>query len=292
MDFVVANLRLIELKAIVNANQNYYFEFCNYLFIKGYHSIHDFIHEKDNAKAFSVIKEYFSVPFQETLYDGIFSPYDKSVAKWYFIAWILRDAPAQRLNPLVPNMVGKNTEEKRASLINILRVGVSEIFPNIEEWLWPPISEVMLARLEGSRRALKGNLFESLVRRKLRELFIKYDLKITISDKQEKLNNETYDVVLSGTENILMPVKTRETMGGGHAMLFTRDIFKSISIAVENGYKCFPIIIAESWGGNLKELDARSVIYIKGNPNQIALIEKELEKELEINIEVFKNISR
>ncbi|WP_219628125.1 hypothetical protein, partial [Vibrio parahaemolyticus] len=98
-------------------------------------------------------------------------------------------------------------------------------------------------------------------------LFKKNNINLTIEDKEKRINDETYDVVVRGKKNsILMPVKTRETMGGGHSLLFTRDIFKSTSVAHDNGYQCIPIIIAESWLGNLDELKCINYLYIENNP--------------------------
>jgi hypothetical protein len=77
-------------------------------------------------------------------------------------------------------------------------------------------------------------------------------------------------------------------MGGGHANLFTRDIFKAISAAHENGHECVPVIIAESWGGDLKSLQREHWIYLRANPNQIEAIEPMLEKELEKLVGFFK----
>lgn len=70
-------------------------------------------------------------------------------------------------------------------------------------------------------------------------------------------------------------------MGGGHALLFTRDIYKSILVATEQGHTCVPIVIAESWTGDLDELSSSLYIYIQANPNQITLIEPLLAKKLE-----------
>jgi len=126
----------------------------------------------------------------------------------------------------------------------------------------------MLARLEGSRRALKGTLFDAIVRRSLKTVFDQQGLSLRVSDTEVRLHGETYDLQVSGRRgSILIPVKTRETMGGGHASLFTRDIHKSISVAEKNGYRCLPIVIAESWGGDLKSLECETFIYIQANPN-------------------------
>lgn len=65
-----------------------------------------------------------------------------------------------RLRELVAIVV-----ERQSYLLNEIREFVAPLFPQSESWEWPAISEVMLARLEGSRCALKGTLFEGLVRR-------------------------------------------------------------------------------------------------------------------------------
>jgi hypothetical protein len=169
---------------------------------------------------------------------------------------MFRDAPNQRLQPLLSQIPGATTDEQRANLLNQLRKYVAPLFPAKEKWTWPVLSEVMLARLEGSRRALKGTLFEGIVRTALKDLF----------------------------------TKTRETMGGGHALLFTRDIHKSISVAHENGFECIPIVIAESWSGNLEALACEHHIYIKANPNQTTKITPLLDKALKRLILVFRKI--
>lgn len=151
----------------------------------------------------------------------------------------------------------------------------------------------MLARLEGSRRSLKGTLFETIVRRSLKEVFDENRIKLEISPREVRILDETYDVQVSGpSRSILIPIKTRETMGGGHAMLFTRDIHKSIAVAEENGYQCLPVVIAESWGGDLKSLKCENYIYIKVNPNQIKIIEPLLADKLRELIKVFRDLAR
>ena len=107
-----------------------------------------------------------------------------------------------------------------------------------------------------------------------------------------KIGDETYDVqVAGGGGSILLPVKTRETMGGGHSLLFTRDIYKSVLVATENGYRCVPIVIAESWTGNLDDLKSELYIYIQANPNQVAAIEPLLAAKLEELVPLLQSIS-
>lgn len=289
-DLVLENLRLKELILVVNKNKPFFDEFIGFLNGKGYDDIHSFVSEADESKVKEIVNAYFEAPFTNTLFDGIARPYNESKSKWFFITWVLRDAPQQRLQPIVSSLHG-TTQEKRTWVINKIMRFVSPLLPDKEQWEWPAISEVMLQRLEGSRRALKGGLFEAIVRTQLRELFKRHSLKLKVTDNEIKLNDETYDVEVAGsTEKILMPVKTRETMGGGHALLFTRDIHKSISVAHENGFVCIPVVIAESWAGNLDDLPCESYIYIPINPNQVDKINPLLEARLEELVSVFSNI--
>lgn len=293
MNYIIENLRLKELILIVNQNKKFYEEFLAFLKTRGYKNIREFINEPSDDKATKLITECLNHSFDSKLFDGVGKPYESKKANWYFLAWLLRDAPAQRLAPLLSAVEGRNPTEKKANLINQIRKFVAPLLTHIENWSWTAISEVMLARLEGSRRALKGGLFEHLVRTALKEFFKTHNLKLDLGDKEIQLFKETYDIQIVDTnQNILflIPVKTRETMGGGHATLFTRDIHKSISVATQHGYQCLPIIVAESWGGHLENLPCEHYIYIPLNPNQFELVEFVLRKELATLLPVFKKL--
>lgn len=225
---------------------------------------------------------YLARPNEAKLYDGLLRPYSNAKAKWFFLAWLFRDAATQRLEPLLRTVPGDTANDRKAFLLNEIRKFVELLFPETGSWEWPAISEVMLARLEGSRRALKGTLFEDIVRRSLRSLIEDHNLSLNVGNAQMKIGDETYDVQVTGAGgSLLLPVKTRETMGGGHSLLFTRDIYKSIMVATANGYRCVPIVIAESWSGNLDDLKSELYIYIQANPNQVASIEPLLAARLE-----------
>ena len=282
MDFVLHNLRLRELVAIVQENRSFYQDFVDFLAEDGYGSVLDFVQESSDDRAINTINRYFDRPGDVRLYDGLLRPYSNSRAKWYFLAWLLRDAATQRLQPLLKTAPGDTLVDRRAYLLNEVRKFVAPLFPDAESWEWHAVSEIMLSRLEGSRRALKGTLFEGLVRRILENLIKRHELALQVSRAQVRIADETYDVqVIGETTSILIPVKTRETMGGGHSLLFTRDIYKSILVATENGYTCVPIVIAESWTGDLDALESELYIYIQANPNQIVSIEPLLAQKLE-----------
>jgi hypothetical protein len=293
MTFVIENLRLRDLVAIVKQNQAFYTEFVEFLKKEGYADIHKFVNELKDARAKKVLEKYLSSTLKANLYDGLGRPYADTLAKWYFLAWMLRDAPAQRLAPLLRTVEGDTLDGKKTTLLNQLRKFVGPLFPEASKWEWPVLSEVMLSRLEGSRRALKGSRLEEIVRIQLRDLFKTNDLPLTVGDKEIRVNDETYDVQVNCRKRkILMPVKTRETMGGGHASLFTRDIFKSITVARKNGYSCIPIIIAESWAGDLKSLKCKNLVYLQKNPNQTEEVKKSLAQALKKLLPVWRDFAK
>lgn len=289
--FVIENVRLKELKTIVDEEYAFFLEFAQFIESQGYRHIRDFVEDTDNPKALAVIRGFLGQDQRARLYDGVFRPFANQKARWYFLSWLFRDAPAQRLSPLVPSLPGTNLTERRANLLNTIRKHVAPLFPTDESWEWPAVSEVLLARLEGSRRALKGTLFEGIVRRLLVDIFHRHNIGLKVGVGETRIEDETYDVQIVGSQQtILMPVKTRETMGGGHALLFTRDIHKSISVATSRGYSCIPVVIAESWGGNLNDLASDHFVYIQRNPNQIREIEPLLQSKLEDLLPQFRAI--
>lgn len=295
MAFVVENLRLKELALVAEQNRPAFEDFVAFLGIQGFPSLHAFVMEEDEARAEAVILRYLQRPLPTgvALYDGIARPYAPDKAKWLLLGWVFRDAPEQRLRPMISSMVGNSVAQRQAALLGQLRTHVAKIFPEPLRWEWTAISEVVIDRLEGSRRAIKGTLFEAIVRRNLEEIFKEQRVGLNISNAEIKLGGETYDVSVFGQsgKKILIPVKTRETMGGGHALLFTRDIHKSISVAHESGFDCLPIIIAESWAGDLKTLACKDFIYINKNPNQVLEVEPLLAQELRKRLPAFQSIT-
>lgn len=285
---VTDNLRLKELVLVVRGNEPFFREFERFLVTQGFSGIAAFVSSNQDDAVRAAFFNYFTVPFAHPLLDGIGRPYSDKKAKWYFMAWLFRDAPAQRLGPLLRTIPGSTPMERQIVLLNSLRKFVAPLLSDPACWSWAAVSEVILARLEGSRRSLKGTLFEALVRESLQTLIREEGIPLTIGDKQIRLHDETYDVEIVGPRNkILLPVKTRETMGGGHANLFTRDIHKSISVAQANGFICIPIVIAESWGGDLAALECDNVVHIPHNPNQIDRVSPLLAGELRRLLPVF-----
>lgn len=291
-NYIIDNIRLSELMIITQQNRAYFDEFEKFLSIQGYSSIYHFIQEQSEPAIRKVLIAYFSHSFTSFLYDGVGNAYKADKAKWLFICWLLRDAPEQRLRPIVSSLDQGNKTANQIYLISKLIDYIRPIFPSPISWTWEAFMEVMLDRLEGSRRALKGGFIEGIVRSILFSVFSEMKLStLSISPKQIALGGETYDVSITGPNGtILMPVKSRETMGGGHAQLFTRDIHKSISVAEEHGFMCIPVIFAESWQGNLGSLPCQNYIYLPINPNQISNNMENLEGEVKKIIATFRSI--
>ena len=286
------NIRLKELAIIANSNKPFFDDFINFLESENYNNLYKFLIEKDSSKAENFLLKYLErkLPKDLNLYDGIGRPYPQSKAKWLFLGWIFRDAPIQRLQTVLKNIDG-TANERKAILINHVREYVSTILPEPERWEWFPICEVMMERLEGSHRAIKGTLFEAIIRMNLNELFKNNKINLTVGETQIKLGSETYDITITGNKGIiLIPVKTRETTGGGHALLFTRDINQAIEKARNDGYKCIPIIIAEAWKIDFNLLKSQEFIHIDKNPNQIIEVEPLLHNKLKEILHIFQSI--
>ena len=199
------------------------------------------------------------------LFDGIGRVYPHPKACFYFFAWIVRDAPQQRLSPLISRMQKADNISKLNAQTDTLVELLFEYRAIVKSFEWPAIREIIIDRLEGSRRSISGHHLETNVRTSLITAIQHYYTiyghygkfkNVHIAEKQIKIGRHTVDVSAELTSKIdgrktrlLIPVKTRETEGGGHSHLFTRDIINAINdikAAVIN-YHIVVIIIAENW---------------------------------------------
>ncbi len=142
---------------------------------------------------------------------------------------------------------------------------------NVKTFEWKAVREVLIDRLEGSRRSIKGHEKETIVRTavlvSIQTFFEKHGnygvySRVEIIDKQVSIGNETYDVSVNlidvdgkSIQRILIPIKTRETEGGGHAHLFTRDIKSAMNTAKSANPDDYLIvvIVAKNWSEREKE---------------------------------------
>jgi hypothetical protein len=159
----------------------------------------------------------------------------------------------------------------------------------VKTFEWHTIREIIIDRLEGSRRSISRHKIEACVRTSfvaaIQHYYSIYNnygkfKKVVVADKQIKVGRDTIDISVqliskhnSNIENILIPVKTRETEGGGHAHLFTRDIISTITeIKKEMATPHLIVVItAENWAPEeLTTIDASIDVrfHFNMNPNQ------------------------
>src|SRR6266478_4235990 len=98
------------------------------------------------------------------LTDGVGRSYPHSKACYYFFAWIVRDAPQQRLAPLVTRVAGASGENRKDVEVQVLTALILQYRENVKNFRWEAVREVILDRLEGSRRSIKGHEKETIVR--------------------------------------------------------------------------------------------------------------------------------
>ncbi len=152
---------------------------------------------------------------------------------------------------------------------------------------WTAIREIIVDRLEGSRRAIKGHEKETVVRTSLLAAIQNYFAdhenygtyaNAVVRESEITLDGETFDAAVElyskdGTLQrlILVPVKTRETEGGGHSHIFTRDINSAID-ASKQGKDHFVVafIVAQNWSER-EQKHVREIcdfaVFVRKNPN-------------------------
>ncbi len=202
------------------------------------------------------------IPF---LFDGIGRTYSHSKACFYFFSWLIRDAPQQRLSPLIQRVVRISKRPRIEVEIEVLSALIVKYRPIVRTFAWDTLREVIIDRLEGSRRSIKGHEKEAIVRTALIVALQEYFKKngtygtyagIEIPNTQVVVGNESYDVSANLLDDngqrlrrILIPIKTRETEGGGHSHLFSRDILSAINAVRFDSDNDFlmGVIIARNW---------------------------------------------
>lgn len=234
---------------------------------------------------------YHAQESRPLLFDGIGRSYSHNKACYYFFSWLIRDAPQQRLNPLIQR-VSRNTNQNRIDTeIEVLAHLIIKYRNVVTTFDWNAIREVIVDRLEGSRRSVKGHEKEAIVRTALVNAVQTFFSKngnygifadVLISPRQVQIGVESYDVSvdfldMKGAEvfRLLVPIKTRETEGGGHAHLFSRDITSAIRAAKLslNYLYVMPIIVAINWSKRETESLAEIVdhlIVFEQSPDKFA----------------------
>lgn len=134
---------------------------------------------------------------------GIGRTYPHAKACFYFLAWMIRDAPQQRLSPLISRMQKADNVSKMTAETDSFVELIFEYRTIVKSFDWQTVREVVLDRLEGSRRSIGGHRVESPSKTSLiTALQYYYSIhgnygqyrKVEIANKQIKIGNHTVDV--------------------------------------------------------------------------------------------------
>lgn len=240
------------------------------------------------------------------LFDGIGRVYPHKKACFYFFAWMIRDAPQQRLSPLVARMQKLDDCSRLTAETDTLVELILEYRLLVRTFEWIAVREVVMDRLEGSRRSISGHYLEAHVRTALitaiQHFYSIYDnygefKEVVIANSQINIGRHTVDVSAKllpksgdAVTQLLIPVKTRETEGGGHAHLFTRDVITAISdinAAVSNCH-IVVVIIAQNWSARELENIAHQidqVFHFNMSPNSFVGFDDESQYKLNRYVE-------
>ncbi len=301
----IAHYRLVELTNLVDQARPFYDWIEKHARrISGSHEgLHEILLQCSREELETMITACFLDTTDEKpfLFDGIGRIYPHAKACFYFLAWMIRDAPQQRLSPLISRMQKVDNVSKMTAEIDSLVELILEYRAIVRNFEWQTVREVVLDRLEGSRRSISGHRVETHVRASLiTAIQYYYSIhgnygsykKVEIADKQIKIGNHTIDVsvdLIPRTGNtrtrLLMPVKTRETEGGGHSHLFSRDLMTAISDLNRSAanHHVIAVIIAENW--STSEIDTIGasidlIFHFNMNPNSFIGFDKDAQIKL------------
>lgn len=98
------------------------------------------------------------------LFDGVGRSYPHHKACYYFFSWMVRDAPQQRLGPLIARMRRASRKTRMELEIDSIAALIFRYRSSLKTFSWEAIREVILDRLEGSRRSVRGHENERIVR--------------------------------------------------------------------------------------------------------------------------------
>lgn len=266
----ISHQRLVELSKLADQAKPFY-DWVEKVAKKAtgsHRSLNEIIFQASKKDIENIIESCYSTetdtkPF---LFDGVGRVYPHFKACFYFFAWIVRDAPQQRLSPLISRMQKADNVSKIKAETDALVELIFEYKSVVKSFEWQAVREVVIDRLEGSRRSIRGHVLETSARTSLVTAIQNYYSihsnygkfkKVEIADKQIKIGRHTVDVsaLLYPEKNptdpirLLIPIKTRETEGGGHSHIFTRDIISAITDikSEQRNDHIAVVIIAENW---------------------------------------------
>ena len=298
-DVDISHVRLVELSQLADQAKPFYVwvEANFQRMLETTASFNEILNTATKEQVELCIQECYSANEQQgipILFDGIGRSYPHQKACYYFFSWVVRDAPKQRLEPLIQRIVRQSKRRRVDVEVQALAALIYKYRKNLFTFSWDAVREVIIDRLEGSRRSISGHERETVVRTALltaaQQYFSEHSnygiyAKVEIPAGQIKIGKETYDVsarLMSAKDqsicSILVPVKTRETEGGGHSYLFTRDIMSAINAARENQPESFVIavIVAKNWAESEAKIVSEKVdftVLFDLSPNQFQIFD-------------------
>jgi len=309
-DVDISHVRLVELSQLADQAEPFYLwvegTFQSVLETKA--SLDETLRVSSKEQIEKCLQHCYSADEREglpILFDGIGRSYPHQKACYYFFSWLVRDAPKQRLEPLLQRIVRQSKRRRTDVEVQALAALIYKYRPNLRTFSWSAVREVVIDRLEGSRRSISGHERETVVRTALLTAVQKYFIdhsnygtyaRVEIPPGQVKIGNETYDVSArligkedQGARDILVPVKTRETEGGGHSHLFTRDIMSAINAVRADRPDSFvvAVIVARNWASReasavREKVDHAAIFDL--SPNQFQIFSEEQQEALNLFI--------
>lgn len=275
-------------------------------------SLSDNLLTADAASIASAIRACYDAPAGPSkiprLYDGIGRAYPHRKACFYFFSWVVRDAPQQRLASLVSRSLRnaglRGSKARRLHEAEVLGALISAYRDILGSFEWPCVREIICDRLEGSRRSIRGHQKEVVVRTALATSFQEFFSDtggygvyedVEIPDGELRLDNEKFDVGAKlihrdavHSRLVLVPVKTRETEGGGHSHIFTRDINSAIDASKQNAQNfVIVVIVAQNWSerekAHVEEICDLAII-LRMDPNEFDCFPEEAQGEMNLFI--------
>ncbi|WP_217996352.1 hypothetical protein [Alicyclobacillus shizuokensis] len=307
----IAHLRLVELTKLANQAKPFYdwIERKSKQVTRSTGSLNDILMTCSAEELTRIIQDcYNPKPSEEKplLFDGLGRTYDHAKACFYFFAWMIRDAPQQRLAPLISQMRKADNIDALTAQVDTLVKLIMEYRSIVKSFEWTAVKEILIDRLEGSRRSLRGHFAETGIRVGLATALQSYYSaymnygkykSVHIAERQIKVGRHTVDVSATMIDKttgkpvpLFIPVKTRETQGGGHSHLFSRDIITAVNDIKEihpNAHIAV-VIIAENWSPEeisviLDKIDF--VFHFNMNPNVFVTLDEESQRNFNRYIE-------
>ena len=302
----ISHSRLVDLTLLADDAQAFY-EWVTSRFqvvLKRKKSLNEILQKASRDEIILGITACYDAKSEENLpvlFDGVGRTYPHTKACYYFFSWLIRDAPQQRLAPLITRIMRVSRRRRAEIEIYTLASLICKYRSNVKTFSWEAIREVIVDRLEGSRRSIKGHEKEAIVRTALVTAIQDFYSRnsnygvyagVRIPDKQITIGKETIDVSANlisekkgSVHRILVPVKTRETEGGGHAHLFTRDIMSAIDAARFDNPSDYliAVIVARNWSGREAQIIREKVDHIiifDISPNDFSVFSDEEQNRL------------